>query len=81
MAGKYHSKTLSSYQPLSVSLPVGAGKLQALTIFDQLLTRDHITTGEKLQTLGIWLAPGFEPRTSLMKTSALPLCDIQTSFH
>ena len=42
----------------------------ALTIFDQLF---NISTSGGRKTLGIWLAPGFEPRTSPMKTGALPL--------
>ena len=62
-----------------MSLPVGACKLQALTIFDWPLTRVDISTSDNLQTLGIWLALGFKPRTSLMKTSALPLSAIQTA--
>ena len=42
------------------------------------LTRVHIPTSGGQKTLGIWLAPGFEPRTSLMKISILLLWAIQT---
>ena len=37
--GKYHSKPFFPTKPLSVSLPVGACELQALTIFDQLFNQ------------------------------------------
>ena len=73
MAGKYHSKPFFSYQTPERVTAVGACELQALTIFDQPSTRVHISTSDNLQLLGIWLALGFEPRTSQMKTSALLL--------
>ena len=38
-AGKYHSKPFLPTKPLSVSLPVGACELQALTILDQLFNQ------------------------------------------
>ena len=38
-AGKYNSKTFLITKPLSVSLPIGACELQALTIFDQLFNQ------------------------------------------
>ena len=48
-------------------------------IFFSLELQIPIKVCDNLQTLRIWLAPGFKPYTSLMKTSALPLWAIQTT--
>ena len=57
-AGKYHSKPFLPIKPPSVSLPVCACELQAPTIFDQPLTRFHISNSDNPQTLRIWSGPG-----------------------
>ena len=58
MAGKYHAKPFLPTKPLSVSLPVSACKLQALTIFDPLFNQSPHLYQWQPENTGDMVGPG-----------------------